>query len=397
MKRIFGSRRHDYRARSGIFLLIMALLVGMAGYGGTCSVNPPPQEGEIRTWYDLDAVTDNLSGNYTLMNDLDSTTAGYDELAGPTANWGKGWEPISWQPIESWDTEGFNGTFDGQGYEIRDLFINRPDQDIIGLFCGVVGYIKDLGVVNAYVVGDLATGVLAGGNGGTITNSYATGTVAGNWSVGGLVGSNGGTVNYCYFNGSVTGYVYVGCLVGFNSYAVVSNSYSTGSATGTLGMVGGLVGINERGYVSNSYSVGSADGGAIIGGLVGANAGNVSESYSLASVTGNRSVGGLVGHNGWNVTNCYSAGSVAGNDNVGGLVGEGRYDNVTNSFWDTETSGQATSAGGVGKNTTEMQDINTFSGAGWDITTVINPSARNPAYIWNIVDDVTYPFLSWQP
>jgi len=162
-------------------------------------------------------------------------------------------------------------------------------------------------------------------------------------------------------------------------------------------MVGGLVGINERGYVSNSYSVGSADGGGAIGGLVGANAGNVSESYSLASVTGNWSVGGLAGHNGWNVTNCYSAGSVAGNDNVGGLVGGGRYDNVTNSFWDTETSGQATSAGGVGKNTTEMQDINTLSGAGWDITTVINPSARNPAYIWNIVDDETYPFLSWQP
>jgi hypothetical protein len=62
MKRIFGWRRHDYRARSGIFLLIMALLVGMAGYGGTCSVNPPPQEGEIRTWHDLDAIRDDHHG-----------------------------------------------------------------------------------------------------------------------------------------------------------------------------------------------------------------------------------------------------------------------------------------------------------------------------------------------
>jgi len=364
--------------RVSIFLIIVAFVAGMVGCDSNGD-NPPPQEGEIRTWYDLDEVRDNAAGNYTLMNDLDSATAGYDELAGPTANWGKGWEPIGWQPIESWDTEAFNGTFDGQGYEIRDLFINRPDQDTIGLFCGVVGYIKDLGVVNAYVAGDLGTGGLAGVNAGTITNSYATGTVAGNWCVGGLVGDNGGdgTVSYCYFNGSVTGNVYVGCLVGFNSYAVVSNSYSTGSATGTVGMVGGLVGINERGYVSNSYSVGSADGGGAIGGLVGANAGNVSESYSLARVTGNWSVGGLAGHNGWNVTNCYSAGSVAGNDNVGGLVGGGRYDNVTNSFWDTETSGQATSAGGVGKNTTEMQGINTFSGAGWDITTVINPSPQS--------------------
>ena len=217
----------------GIFLITVAFVAGMIGCDSNGD-NPPPQEGEIRTWYDLDAVRDNLSGNYTLMNDLDSTTSGYEELASSTANQGAGWEPISWQPIESWDTEGFNGTFDGQGYEIRDLFINRPDQDLIGLFCGVVGYIKDLGVVNAYVVGAIGTGGLAAGNAGTITNSYVTGTVAGNWSVGGLVSSNGndGTVSYCYFNGSVTGNVYVGCLLGFNSYAVVSNSYSTSSATG---------------------------------------------------------------------------------------------------------------------------------------------------------------------
>jgi hypothetical protein len=69
---------------------------------------------------------------------------------------------------------------------------------------------------------------------------------------------------------------------------------------------------------------------------------------------------------------------------------------VTYSFWDTETSGQATSDGGTGKNTTEMQGINTFSGAGWDIIAVANPSIRNPSYLWNIVDDITYPFLNWE-
>ncbi|MGB6872666.1 MAG: hypothetical protein WBE46_00750, partial [Dehalococcoidia bacterium] len=70
---------------------------------------------------------------------------------------------------------------------------------------------------------------------------------------------------------------------------------------------------------------------------------------------------------------------------------------VTNSFWDTQTSGQATSDGGTGKNTTEMKNIATFSGAGWSIIEVTNPETRNPSYIWNIVDDETYPFLSWQP
>ena len=48
---------------------------------------------EIRDWYDLDAVRDNLNGSYLLMNDLDCTTAGYMELA-RDSQWGKRVEPI---------------------------------------------------------------------------------------------------------------------------------------------------------------------------------------------------------------------------------------------------------------------------------------------------------------
>jgi hypothetical protein len=70
---------------------------------------------------------------------------------------------------------------------------------------------------------------------------------------------------------------------------------------------------------------------------------------------------------------------------------------VSNSFWNTETSGQATSKGGVGKTTAEMQDITTFIGITWDLMGVDNPSTRNILYTWNMVDDETYPFLSWEP
>jgi hypothetical protein len=87
---------------------------------------------------------------------------------------------------------------------------------------------------------------------------------------------------------------------------------------------------------------------------------------------------------------------VAGEGFVGGLVGLNEDSTVSDSFWDTETSGQATSAGGTGKNTTEMKDIATLSGAGWNITAVANPRTRNLSYIWNIVNGLTYPFLSWQ-
>ncbi|TEU00350.1 MAG: hypothetical protein E3J30_02710, partial [Anaerolineales bacterium] len=128
------------------------------------------------------------------------------------------------------------------------------------------------------------------------------------------------------------------------------------------------------------------------GGLVGFNhVSTVSNSYSTCNVTGNTDVGGLVGDNWGVVSNSYSSGYVT---DGGGLVGA-NWGTVSNSFWDTETSGQSTSDGGTGKTTAEMQDIATFSGAGWDITAVA-PGSTNTTYTWNIVDDETYPFLSWQ-
>jgi hypothetical protein len=294
-----------YVERSGILLITVALIIGMAGCG------PLSQNLEIRTWYDLDAVRNNLRGHHILMNDLDSTTAGYEELASPTANQGQGWQPIG--------TENglFAGTFDGQGYEVRDLFSNRTDE----MYAGFVGVVGEEGVIQN-------VGVVSG-------------NVTGNDNVGGLVGHNGGTV---------------------------SNSYYTGSLTG-----------NES-----------------VGGLMGKNSGTASNSYSASSVIGNANVGGLVGENTATVSNSYSTGSVTGNTHVGGLVGS-NFGTVSNSFWDTQTSGQPTSSGGTGKTTVQMKDITTFSGAGWNIVAVANSSTRNIGYVWNVVDHVTYPFLSWQP
>jgi hypothetical protein len=95
------------------------------------------------------------------------------------------------------------------------------------------------------------------------------------------------------------------------------------------------------------------------------------------------------------VSNSYSTGSVTGDHVIGGLVGQS-WGTVNNSFWDIETSGQATSSGGIGKTTAQMRDVATFSGAGWNIIAV-GPYETNPAYNWNSVNGETYPFLSWQP
>jgi uncharacterized repeat protein (TIGR02543 family) len=320
---------------------------------------------EVRNWYDLDAIRDDLSGPCVLMNNLDSTTAGYTELASETANGGSGWEPIGTSDDQ------FIGSFDGQGYEIKDLFINRPDEDSAGLFgeVGQEGVTKDIGVVNLNVIGNAYVGGLVGHSDGTVSNSYSTGSVTGQEHVGGLVGHNGGIVNNSYTSGSVTGDSRVGGLVGWNQ-ATLSNSYSRCSVTGNSS-VGGLAGDNwyYEGTVSNSYSTGSVTGGQWVGGLVGVNYyGSVSHSYSTGRVTGSMQIGGLLGYN---------------------------RGTVSKSFWDTETSGQITSDGGTGKTTAKMKDTATFSGAEWDICAVA-PDQTNPTYIWNIVEGETYPFLNWQ-
>ncbi len=58
-----------------------------------------------------------------------------------------------------------------------------------------------------------------------------------------------------------------------------------------------------------------------------------------------------------------------------GLVVYNCIGTITNCFWDTETSGQSTSAGGTGKTTAEIKNISTFTEAGWVFPDIwnINP------------------------
>jgi len=80
---------------------------------------------------------------------------------------------------------------------------------------------------------------------------------------------------------------------------------------------------------------------------------------------------------------CYSTGSVSGmGDDVGGLVGLHEAGEVADSFWDTETSDQSSSAAGTPRTTAEMKTQSTFTSAGWDFIEV-----------WDIGENQTYPFL----
>jgi len=74
---------------------------------------------------------------------------------------------------------------------------------------------------------------------------------------------------------------------------------------------------------------------------------------------------------------------VTGGWDVGGLVAINT-GTVSNSYWDAQTSGRTTSAGGTGTNTVAMKQQTTF--AGWDFTNV-----------WRIAENVTYPLFITPP
>jgi hypothetical protein len=375
------------------------LLTAISLMMGATGCDPAPDYSEIRDWHDLYAVRDNLGGHYVLMNDLDSSTVGYGELAGNTANQGKGWQPIGTSD------DPFAGAFDGQGYGISDMFISCPDEIAVGLFAAVDagGLIQNVGMLQADVAGDWAVGALVGENWGDVRNSYSDGAVTGADCVGGLVGGNAGGVSNSYSAASVTGHWDVGGLVGCSdSRGSVTASYSLGDVTGEWA-VGGLVGGNLGGAVARSYSAASVSGDDYVGGLVGDNQGSVSNSYSTGSVTGEWYVGGLVGDNdsAGTVSNSYANGSVTGYSFVGGLVGS-NWGTVSSSFWNIETSGMTESDGGAGRTTMAMRDIATFTDTStegldnaWNIRAVTT-GETDGAFTWNMVMEQTPPLLSWQ-
>ncbi len=277
----------------GVVALILLFLIEAPASAFTGSgAGTPADPYQITNCAELQDMKNNLTAHYVLMNDIDCYDATHE--GGSLWNDGAGFEPVGWG-ISPFNKNPFTGTFDGQNHTITGLYINRPTTDYVGLFgCALslygctpgvnCGEIKNVGLVDVDITGYDLVGGLVGYNHGTITNSYAT--------------------------GSVTGRGFVGGLAGYTDGGTISNSYSTGNVNGTGWRIGGLVGYNH-GKITNSYATGNViSTGGYAGGLVGLNGyrgcgGTITNSYSTGSVTGNERVGGLAGGNDGTITNCY--------------------------------------------------------------------------------------------
>ena len=264
---------------------------------------------------------------YELTRSLDFGNADSYRTTANEVIWtsGNGWQPIgdSANP--------FNATFEGNGYTISNLMINVVNNIVIGFFANTASgtRITNIGLLNINILGFQFMGSLVGENGGTIINSYATGTIKNEETeevasirvgIGGLAGLNQGTISYSYaavdVEDNIDSFDNAGGLVGGND-GTISYSYAAGSVTAENGFIGGLVGGNS-GTIINSYATG-----------------DVIETPGNPS----NSVGGLVGENGGTIINSYATGNTEGilTSDVGGLVGENEFGDISGSYWLKET------------------------------------------------------------
>ncbi len=255
---------------------------------------------------------------------------------------------------------------------------------------GFIGYFDNLTISGSYATGSVDAsalyvgGFVGGAESGVIDESYSTGTVtSARWDVGGFGGYVGGVeIVDSYATGDVTGDEWVGGFVGeTDSNAEYTRCYATGDvrAIGAIsefegGVVGGLIAEGETVTITDSYALGdvTAEGAFdyYVGGILG-----TAQDVTLANAY-------------------YALGAITGEDDIGGIVGYDYGGNtITNSFWDTETSGtthgcqDASCVGATGKTTSAMKTLSTFTDAGWNFDTT-----------WGIhyADNSGYPFLRFQ-
>ncbi|MCC5907903.1 MAG: hypothetical protein JJU13_16945 [Balneolaceae bacterium] len=307
--------------------------------GGDGSVGNPYQ---VSTAEQLQTISEFLSSHFIQVNNIN---------AGSTSGWNGG---SGFSPIGS-SSNPFTGTFNGNGFEISGLTIDRDGDDHVGLF-GVAGnaQISNTGLVGVNITGEDIVGGLAGANNGQISNSYVTGNVSGDEIIGGLVGINNGQISGSHSEVDVFGDDdHVGGLAGINgNNGEITDSFASGNVEGVDDEIGGLVGTNN-GQITSSYATGNVVGDESVGGLVGTNSGEISRSYATGNVSGDESIGGFVGANRNNarIENSYATGSVSGDDELGGFAGKNWPNGlIATSYASGSVSGDDDTGGFIGWN-----------------------------------------------
>ncbi len=222
---------------------------------------------------------------------------------------------VSWTPIGNSDNieNMYQGTFDGNGKTIRNLYINDISE-FIGIPCeaGFFGYaekgsIKNITFDNAKVkttADDYCTGILVGVAGSCIENIkiLANCSVEGKNYVGGIAGRANGDIDNCENHAMVNGANFVGGIVGnyvFSDKSITSCA-NYGAVTGSGEKVGGIAGYFVSGTIQNCANYGDITGIFYVGNLIGCadecNLNNVLGTGNVTATWDRESAGLLVGN-----------------------------------------------------------------------------------------------------
>ena len=201
---------------------------------------------------------------------------------------------LSWTPIGNYSKQ-YQGTFDGNGKTIRNLFISSTSDEI-----GFFGYaadcrIKNITFDNAKVKGNdnCSTGILAGCAGSCVIENIKTTencSVEGQYETGGIAGRANGNISNCENHAIVKGLHSVGGIVGicFDSENSITSCANYGEITGTEDFVGGIIGYFGEGSLQNSANNGNITGDARVGNLIGyANICNINNVLGIGNITAN--------------------------------------------------------------------------------------------------------------
>ena len=346
---------------------------------GVCSTDPYI----ITTVGELQWMKNDLSASacYVLGNDIN---------ASDTKNWngGEGFEPIGMHPSQ------FRGKFDGKGYTINGLYINRPTTNYVGLISNG-GTVNNLTMSNAHVVGQDYVGLINGYTETSLKNISGSGEVQGERFVGGLYGTvfKGNGENF-HFKGKVTGENFIGGLAGRFNHLLPVQTASNASFVGELyggGIAGGLFGGADDLTIKNSFAdvrIISPAGDTSHGGLVGlTNSRTKAENvYARGVIENAPSFSGGLSYNFNNVSNAYTAVHIVrkGVAMVGAMAASGT--NTMDNYWDGQVSNVTTSAFGNERTTAQMKTQANY--VGWDF---VNTWAIDPA-----IND-GYPYLKNNP
>ena len=224
----------------------------------------------------------------------------------------KNTDELSWTPIGNSGNK-YQGTFDGNGKTISNLYINATYWDIgITLFTGFFGYtdaggsIKNITFDNAKVksVDDYYTGILVGIAASCIENikTLANCSVEGKNYTGGIAGDANGNIGNCENHAMVNGAGFVGGIVGEYTYSgkSITSCANYGVITGTRNRVGGMAGYFVSGTIQNCANYGDITGTFYVGNLIGCadecNLDNVLGTGNVTATSNEGQAGLLVGN-----------------------------------------------------------------------------------------------------